>query len=164
MELTPYIEALQKSLTAAAAPAGKDVAEAAALLSQALEASARLSLLDAMADAADEITTALNDVSVEVRLRSGAVEFIVDEIVHPSAAPVPTEPSKNESSDDIARISLRLPESLKDSVEQAAGTENISVNAWLVRAIVGAVDSGSTHTFQTGRTRLGRRFTGFAQA
>jgi hypothetical protein len=59
---------------------------------------------------------------------------------------------------------LRLPEPLKGSVEQAASAENISVNAWLVRAIASAVEGGGSSPHNSGRTRLGRRFTGFAQA
>ena len=164
MELTPYIETLQKSLTTAAAPGGKEVSDAASLLSDALEPSARLCLLDAMADASDEITAALQEVTVEARLHGREVEFVVTDLVHPEAVPAPSEASGGEASVDLARISLRLPEPLKGSVEQAASAENISVNAWLVRAIASAVEGGGSSPHNSGRTRLGRRFTGFAQA
>ncbi len=56
-----------------------------------------------------------------------------------------------------ARISLRLPESLKSSVERSAEREGISVNAWLVRAIARATES---RTAQPG----GKRLTGYAQS
>jgi hypothetical protein len=164
MELIPYIETLQKSLTTAAAPGGKEVSDAANLLSDALEPSARLCLLDAMADASDEITAALQEVTVEARLHGREVEFVVTEIAHPETVPPPADGPSPDAPGDPARISLRLPESLKDSVEQAASAENISVNAWLVRAITGAVEGGSGSSHNSGRTRLGRRFTGFAQA
>ncbi|MEK8107018.1 hypothetical protein NKG94_21195 [Micromonospora sp. M12] len=41
-----------------------------------------------------------------------------------------------------SRINLRLPDHLKASVEDAAGRAGLSVNAWLVRAVAGAVGAG----------------------
>ena len=40
-----------------------------------------------------------------------------------------------------ARITLRLPESLKQRVEERSARQSISVNSWLVRAITAAVDT-----------------------
>lgn len=164
MELSPYIDSLQKSLETTAAPAGREVAEAAKLLANALEPAARLSLLDAMSDAADEITVALNNVTVEARLRGGDVEFVVSEIEHPGTAPIPPGTTPTKTSDDVARITLRLPESLKDSVEQAAGAENISVNGWLVRAISNALSEHSDISYTPRRNRRGGSFKGFARS
>jgi hypothetical protein len=56
-----------------------------------------------------------------------------------------------------ARISLRLPDSLKASVEKAAEREGISVNAWLVRAIARATESRPVQS-------TGRRLSGYAQS
>ncbi len=89
MELSPYIDALKKSLTAAVAPGSKEVADAAALLSEALEPSAHLCLMDAMADASDEITAALEEVTVEARLHGREIEFVVTDLVHPGGVPAP---------------------------------------------------------------------------
>jgi hypothetical protein len=164
MELSPYIESLKQSLKSAAAPGGKDVTAAAALLSEALEPSARLSFLEAMSDAAAEITAALDGASVDARLHGRGIEFIVNEAGPPPAATVPPDAASAGESDGTARITLRLPESLKDSVEQAASKENISVNAWLVRAIAAAVDGGYTRSYSTAGTRPGRRFKGFARS
>ena len=164
MELSPYIKDLQDALATVAAPGGKDVATAAALLTDALESSARLSLIGAMTDAADEITSNLDDLTVEVRLRGREVEFVVSEPSHPPEAPVPPGHAQPDSSDDVARIPLRLPESLKDSVEHAAYAENISVNAWLVRAIADVVDGDVASHRPSGRRGRGRRYTGFARA
>lgn len=164
MKLSPYIESLQKNLQMASAPAGKEVAEAAALLASALEPAARLYLLDAMAEAADEITVALEGVAVEARLHGRDVKFVVNEIEHPATAPVPPGTTSTETSNDVARITLRLPESVKGSVEQAAGVENISVNGWLVRAITNALSEGSDISYTSRRTRRGRNFKGFARS
>lgn len=164
MDLTPYIEGLRRDLSTAAAPGGPDISRAADLLAGSLEASARLSLLDALSQAADEITAQLAVASVDVRLRGRQAEFVVTEPEPAATAPSPPPPA--EAAGDTARITLRLPESLKDSVERAATAEGISVNAWLVRAVTAAVQG-----FQAGppgppTTSRGmpRRITGFGRA
>jgi hypothetical protein len=185
MELTPYLEGLQRDLAAAAAPGGPDVHAAAEILSGSLESSARLCLLEALSDAAAEITTKLDGGSVDVRLRGREAQFVVtaSEVVtsptgQPAPAPVPTGPTESESA-EIARITLRLPEGLKEAVERTAAAEGISVNAWLVRAIgymvappggrppgpPGPPAPPPGWPFDPpGRGRPGRRVTGFAQA
>jgi HicB family len=139
MDLAPYLDGLRRDLAATAAPAGPDVAQAADLLVGALDASVRLCLLEALSDAADEITRELTTSTVEVRLRGRRVDFVVTEVEHPDDVSTPAPATPSEPSGDVARITLRLPESLKDSVEQAAAVEGVSVNAWLVRAVQGAV-------------------------
>src|SRR3954447_20415730 len=91
MDLTPYLETLRAGLAAAAAPGGPETARAAELLGHSLEASARLALLEALSDAAAEITTELHDASVEVRLRGRSADFVVNQLaVEPDvAAPGP---------------------------------------------------------------------------
>ncbi len=80
MELTTYIESLKSSLQTTAAPAGKDVADAAALLAQAIEPAARLCPLEALSRAADEITLHLHNTTVEARLHGQEVDFVVSEL------------------------------------------------------------------------------------
>jgi hypothetical protein len=163
MDLTPYIESLRRDLATAAAPGGPDISRAADLLAGSLEASARLNLLDALSQAADEITAQLAAASVDVRLRGRQADFVVTE-AETGAAP-PSPPPAAEPSGDLARITLRLPEGLKDSVERAAVAEGISVNAWLVRAVTAAVQGfqGPPRSPTTGRG-LPRRITGFGRA
>src|SRR5690348_7262596 len=120
MELSPYLETLHRELEAAAAPGGPDIQRTADLLSGALDAAGRLCLLEALADAAAEITTRLGNASVEVRLRGRDAEFAVTELSEPVPEPVaPTAPAGPDGG-DLSRITLRLPESLKVQVEQAA--------------------------------------------
>ena len=159
MELTPYLEGLQRDLASAAAVGGPDVQRAADLLGTAIEASGRLFLLEALSDAAAEITSKLGSSTVEVRLRGREAQFVVSEVAAPAAATAtPTAPEG-----DITRITLRLPEGLKDAVEAAAAALSVSVNAWLVRAITSAV--AGIPTEPGGRQhRSGRRYTGYAQA
>ena len=132
-----------------------------------------------MSDAAAEITTKLDGSSVEVRLRGRDAELVVTEGAPPptaAAAPPPVA-----ESGDMARITLRLPEALKEHAERAAADEGLSVNAWLVRAVAAALNVGALAAAAAaaarparllsrpggpppGRGRRGRRMTGYAQA
>lgn len=171
MELSPYLDNLNRDLTAAAAPGGDEIARAAALLSGALEASARLSLMEALSDAAAEITSKLTHATVEVRLRGRDADLVVTETVpeQPVAAPAAAAPPPTAEGEQ-ARITLRLPEQLKEAVERAAAAEGVSVNAWLVRALWAATQppappgpQGPSFPFGPAGGP-GRRITGFAQA
>ena len=143
MDLTPYVEKLRRDLAVAADAGGEDARALAERLVAPLESAVRLMLLDALSAAADEITRELAPGSVELRLRSGEPDFVVtpapaDEPAEPEhdTAPPLAPPEGDEGA--TARINLRLPEQLKAGVEQAAGRERLSVNAWLVRAAAAA--------------------------
>ena len=165
MDLTPYLETLRADLAAAAAPAGPETVRAAELLGHSLESSARLALLEALSDAAAEITTRLPDASVEVRLRGREADLVVNHSTpappQPPASPAPPAPPLD--SGDLSRLTLRMPEALKTHVEQLAAVENISVNAWLVRAVAAAVGRPADPPPPT-RGRPGKRVTGYFQA
>ena len=162
MDLAPYLDALRRDLAATAAPGGPDMTRAADLLAGSLDASVRLCLLEVLSDAAAEVTTTLGSASVEVRLRGREADLVVTEVDQPRAAP-PAPPAVADAPGDVARITLRLPETLKDTVEQAAAAEGISVNAWLVRAVAGAVHGERAAPARPGGGSS-RRVTGFAQA
>jgi len=170
MDLSPYLDSLRRDLAATAATVGAEVERTAGLLTGALDAAVRLTLLEALADAAAEITTKLDSATVDVRLRGREADLVVTEAAYPSAAPdspaPPLPPLPPEPPGDVARITLRLPEQLKETVERAAAREGISVNAWLVRAIAASVQGGGPHPGQPGfgHGPVGRRFTGYAQA
>src|SRR5690606_36600134 len=150
-----------------------DVAQAARLLGGALEASARLCLLEALSDAAAEITTKLSGASVEVQLRGREAHLVVSDRPpategHPQ--PPPPAPVPEPDAGDLIRMTLRLPESLKEPIERAAAAEAISVNAWLVRVLSqvvagrGGEPAAAGPAKPSGRARLGRRITGYAQS
>jgi hypothetical protein len=161
MDLTPFIDGLRRDLAAAAAPGGPDISRAADLLAGSLDASARLGLLDALSQAADEITAQLPGASVDVRLRGRDAEFVVTEFGPATAEP--PAPAPVETAGDTARITLRMPESLKDAVERASAAEGISVNAWLVRSVASAVQGGPPQPPASGRG-MPRRITGYGRA
>lgn len=166
MDLTRYLETLRADLAAAAAPGGPETTRAAELLGHSLEASARLALLEALSDAAAEITTRLPDASVEVRLRGREADLVVTHVAPAPAAPtlgLPASPAFPVDGGDLARLTLRMPESLKTHVEQTAAAEGISVNAWLVRAVTAAVRHPDASP-PPSAGRSGKRITGYFQA
>ena len=152
MDLRPYVENIQNQLLTAAEAGPDDARELAQRLLAPLDAAMRLTLQDALAAAAEEITCELAPGSVELRLRGGELEFAV-------TAP-PTEAGDGSDQDDddavargrlrraattarVSRINLRMPENLKARVERAASGEGLSVNSWLVRAAASsALDRG----------------------
>jgi hypothetical protein len=156
MDLSKYVEALRADVTAAAAVGGADVARAAELVADALEASMRLVILDILTDTANDLTAALDGPAVEVRMRGREPELVVSgPTPDPAPAAVPTD------DEGTARLTLRLPETLKGRAEQAAAAEGISVNNWLVRAVHRALEPAPTFSFgSTGP----RRITGFGRA
>ncbi|MDT7571514.1 MAG: hypothetical protein QOE05_1688 [Actinomycetota bacterium] len=156
MDLSKYVEALRADVTAAAAVGGPDVARAAELVADALDASMRLVILDILTDTANDLTAALDGPSVEVRMRGREPELVVSgPTPEPAPAAVPTD------DEGTARLTLRLPETLKGRAEQAAAGEGISVNTWLVRAVHRALEPGITVNFGGPGPR---RITGFGRA
>lgn len=133
MDLQPYVDRVRRDLAAAAAPAGPEQEAVADRLSGALESSLRLALLEALSEAAEQITREMAPESVDVRLRGRDPEFIVSAAPYGHAEPVATPEAADEDA-GTWRVTLRLPASLRAGVETAAGGEGLSVNAWLVRA------------------------------
>src|SRR3954464_13086590 len=77
MDLTPHVEHIRGQLAIAAEAGGEDARALAERLTAPLESAVRLTLLDALSAAADEITVELAPGSVELRLRSGGPDFVV---------------------------------------------------------------------------------------
>ncbi|HEX3461976.1 MAG TPA: hypothetical protein VHT49_13810 [Acidimicrobiales bacterium] len=172
MDLRNYVENIHRQVETAAEAGGDDARALADRLFAPLDAAIQLTLQDALAAAAEEITCELAPGSVELRLRGRDLEFVV--------TPAPGDPSVDDpdTGDDsvarpapvedddggMARINLRLPENLKGRIEQAAGTEALSVNAWLVRAASSALDRPEPGRRQDRRGAYGaQRYTGWAR-
>ena len=169
MDLMPYVETLRRDLAVAADAGGEEARAVAERLIAPLDSAIRLMLLDVLSNAADEITRELAPGAVELRLRSGDPEFVVMPApAAESAEPVTgsSPPAAPPEADDgaVARINLRLPEQLKAEVEQAAGRERLSVNAWLVRVAAAALapDARDRGAPQRGG-RLGQAYTGWVR-
>jgi HicB family len=138
MDITPYIEGLRRDLAAAADAGGQEARQSAERLALALDPAMRMALFDALSQAAAEITQELAAGSVEVRLKGREPQFVVD--VPAPAEPAPTaaedaEEDSDEAEGPVARITLRIPESLKQRAEDAASKRGQSLNTWLVAAV-----------------------------
>jgi hypothetical protein len=157
MELTSYVERLRSDLTAAAAAGGPEAQAAAERLALALDPATRMVLLEALSQAADEITGALDQEAVDVRMNGREPEFVVTrlESAAPPAPPAPPEPPAAPEPEDgtTSRITLRLPESVKTRAEEAAARVGQSLNSWLVDAVRDALD-GSRVDLQVGGNRI----------
>ncbi|MDT7548090.1 MAG: hypothetical protein QOE84_484 [Actinomycetota bacterium] len=162
MDLSPYVEALRGDVTAAAAVGGPEVQRAAELVVDALDPALRLVLFDVLADVANELTATLDGPTVEVRLRGREPELVV---TGPAPEPEPAPTAVGGDDAGTARLTLRLPETLKSRAEQAAAAEGQSVNNWLVRAVARALEPAPTFTFGAQFPSGGpRRITGFGRA
>src|SRR5919206_1314079 len=153
MEIAQFIEALKQALRELATLGGDELVNAAHRLEGAVKQSARLRLIDALTQAALELSEQVPNGHVDVRVAGQDPQFVfvAEEQDDRYAPPVPEG--------DHARITLRLPESLKASIEAAANNEGVSVNTWLVRALTRAVHGGGF----SGPTRTGKRITGYSQ-
>jgi hypothetical protein len=161
MDLTPYVSQLSAELAVAAEAGGEDARALAERLLAPLDSAVRLTLLEALSAAADEITRDLAPGSVELRLRGREPSFVVtppptDDSFAGSDPLTPLAPPPVVDADDgaMARINLRLPEQLKARIEDAAAREKISANVWLVRAAAAALDSASAQR-PVSRVRIG---------
>lgn len=178
MDITPYVESLRRDLAAAAAAGGPEAKAAAERLALALDPAVRLALMDALSQAAAEITSELGAGSVDVRLKGREPQFVVDVPTMPLQAPAapdapsapsaPTPPDAEEDDEDgnVARITLRIPESVKFKAEELAAKSGHSLNSWLVnvvraatreRAINVDIDLSSIPFLDTPGIRPGRR-------
>ena len=172
MELSDYVEKLRGELTSITRFAGEDVARAAELLAEALEPSVRLTLLDVLSAAAADITARLGDTAVEVRLADGEPTFVVL-TAPPEQDDEPLLAGFTRMADELAeagrklagdpgtaRLTLRLPDSLKARIEAAAARDGTSVNTWLVRMASQVLETPG----RAGRRGPGQRITGYARS
>jgi hypothetical protein len=150
MNVAAYVEALQQDLANVAGIGDEAVAEAARRIAAALESSLRLRLMDALGEAAAELTNQLPDGHVEVRVSAGEPELVY--------VPDPGAPPPSGLEDLTARITLRLPETLKTIVDAAAQEAGVSANTWLLQQITRSADPKRRN--QPG----GRRMSGYGQS
>jgi HicB family len=149
MQTAKFVEKLERDLAAVAAVGGDAVSEAAERLAEALRSSAAMRLVETLGEAALEISAQLPEGHVEVRLAGPDPELVYVGAEPAEAPAVPAEDGLT------ARITLRLPESLKRELEAAAAREGVSLNTWLVRALQrGAAPAPR---------RIGKRLSGYAK-
>ena len=150
MQLQRFIDALKADLSAVAELGDEATANAAGQLVITLQGSLGLRLLDALSEAALELTDKLPRGHIEVRLTGQDPElvFVGEE--------EPEGPVAGAEEGHTARITLRLPETLKTAIEAAAAHEGASVNTWIVRAL-------SRSSLSAPSVPTGNRLTGYAR-
>lgn len=130
VHVQPVVNTIQAALLDQGRFAGDDEATAAAIahLTEALGPALRIAAIELAEQAAGEVRAQRPDCSVDVILLDGDPTLRVTDA--PTAA---GDRAADEEFD--ARITLRLPPTLKASIEDAAGISGESVNAWVVEAL-----------------------------
>lgn len=151
MQIEGHVQALRDDLASVAALGDESTGRAAQLLSVALESSFGRRLLEALNEAALELTGQLRGARIEVRLSGSEPQLVYVEEEQESTAGPADEAF-------AARITLRLPESLKTRIEEASSREGVSANTWIVNALTRA----NAEPRRAGHA--GRRMTGFGRS
>lgn len=166
MQFDEYVTALQQGLARATRLAPEEIQRTAELIGEALEPEARLALTRFASDLAEEITAELEGAVVEVHIRGGEPTVVVEQTqvfseMSPEAPepPAPPAPAPHADEGNTARLTLRLPESLKAEIEKTAAAEGKSSNTWLVQAAHQALSAPQAPI----PPRSGRRLTGWAR-
>ena len=157
MDLERYVTDLRRQLAAVAETGGDEARGLAERLATSLDASARLVLLEALSEAAGEITREIAPGSVELRLRGRDPEFAVTRAPEPAFAEVADAAPAPDVTDDAStsRTTLRLPDQLKVRVEKAAAEDGLSLNTWLVRAIAAGLEPKTRRSVRAGDSYTG---------
>lgn len=149
MNIAAFVEALQRDLEAVGGMGDPAVAEAARRIAAALEPSLRLRLMDVLGEAAVELTGQLPNGHVDVRVSGGEPELVY---VEEQSEPIAT------GDDSLsARVTLRLPETLKSIIDAAAQDAGVSANTWLLQQI-------SRSATPSRRGPGGRRMSGYGRS
>lgn len=168
MNLNQYLESVRRGVENATALADDNTQEIAHRLVASIDDATRLALIEAISDATAEISGELAPGSVEVRLNGGQPQFVVtkpaqEEPVDPeayAAAYAQTDVMGNDHNDrsdrtaliedddePTARISFRVPASIKSKIDDAAEQDGLSSNAWLLRTVMRSLEPGGSRRF-----------------
>jgi len=130
VQIRPIINTVQATLVSQATVASADPAVDVAVnqLVEALGPALQVAAMEIAQQAAAEVSAQLPDQSVDVVLSDG------DPVLRVGEAPRAAEP-RSAGEDLDARITLRLPPSLKQLIEDAAQNAGDSVNTWVVDAL-----------------------------
>src|SRR6187551_3461083 len=132
MDLSPYVESVRAGVVNASSLADEQTQHVAARIGTAIESSTRLALIQALSDATGTISAELAPSSVELRMVGGDPEFVVS-LQTSETEPTLLMPESEEPGEDsaaaealdaedepVARITLRLPQSVKARVDDMA--------------------------------------------
>lgn len=154
MDLTPYLGQLRTDLEAATALADDQTRTVAARLPGAIEPALQLAFVQLLSDACAELTAQLGDTVVECRMNGREPQLVVQRL---DAEPSPAALPELDGDETTARITLRLPEAVKNGADQAAQAAGQSLNTWITQACRAALT-----TPPTTKPRHATRVTGWA--
>lgn len=167
MNLDPYLASVLADLDRATALADEPTRQVAAKVATAVEPALRLALVHALSDAAANVTSELTDAAVVVRMegRDPVLSVHRTEAAPPVApqpvAPPASEPPVDTDDGETARVTVRLPQSLKTRIDRLAVEADLSLNTWIVQALRRATTSGVGGP-DASTTQSARRVTGWA--
>ena len=148
MDLSPYLEAVSGDLARSAALADEPTREVVRRLVPSIEPAVRLALVQALSDAAAAITAELDDAVVTLRMDGRDPALEVRQLPSPAETDDPERGVRggDEEDDDdkgrgTARLTVRLPETLKRRAEARAEQAETSLNTWVVQTLRRATDS-----------------------
>lgn len=141
VHVQPVVNSVRAALLDQVKLAADDEAVAAAIgyLTDALAPALRLAAIDLAEQAAGEVRAQRPDCTVDVVLIDGDPALRVTD-----ASPASDDRTPEEEFD--ARITLRLPPSLKSMIEDAAVSAGDSVNSWVVDALGKTAQRGRRST------------------
>ncbi len=157
------MQAIGEDLRRAGALGGEETARVAELLVASLESTVRLHLLEALHEAARELAESAPGVEVDVRLVGR------EPVLSLTTAPFEDDRERADTdatidlAGELARLTVRLPEGLKDRLERVANAAGASVNSWVVVALARALDTPPSPGVPRPSRRMPRRMTGFVQ-
>lgn len=167
MNLDPYLASVLADLDRATALADEQTRAVAAKVATAVEPALRLALVHALSDAAATVTSELTDAAVVVRMEGRDPVLAVHRTevappVPPTPPSPPAPPAAPEAEDgETARVTVRLPQSLKAQLDRLADAADQSLNTWIVQALRRA-STGATLPEATTTPQSARRVTGWA--
>lgn len=147
MRVSTVVNSVRDDLLGVAALGDEAAAIVAERLADAMVRPVTATVLELLGEIAAELDERLPNGRVEVRLSGQDAELVY--VDQPSAA------TDDEDDDSSARITLRLPEQLKARVENAAQSEGVSVNTYIVRAL--------SQRARPSTPGVGRRLTGYGR-
>jgi len=139
MDITPFVDEMAASLRLALA--AQTEPQQADNLAAAVQAPARLALMGAVSQAAAEASTTLPSGRIGVQLLGPNLVVAFEPPPSEDAWTPPADTA--EGDDEQTRLTLRLPSAIKTRAEQAAASEGISLNTWVVRTLKDATLPGS---------------------
>ena len=154
MDLTPHLEAIRDDLVSLL---GAEEAISASMerVARALDATLQLRLLEVLGEGALELTEQLSVGHAEVRVAGRDARLVY--VGPPDPPPPPPAPDEEGAP---ARLTVRMPDALKGSIEDAAEAIGVSVNAWLVQSAQSALGRAS----EQHRRGTGNRISGYARS